>query len=68
MYFHQVEVDSRDRIKTAIITHRGLYVYNTMPLNLCNAFATFQRLMERVLVTMISISFLVYIDDVLICA
>ena len=47
--FHQVEVDPRDRDKTAFLTHRGVYVYNVMPFGLCNVPATFQRLIKKVL-------------------
>ena len=68
MGFHQVEVDPRDRAKTAFLTHRSVYVYNVMPFGLCNAPATFQRLMEKVLGPLIGIGVLVYIDDVLIYA
>ena len=68
MGFYQVEVDPRDRAKTAFLTHRGVYVYNVMPFGLCNAPATFQRLMDKVLEPLIGLSVLVYIDDVLICA
>ena len=68
MGFHQVEVDPRDRAKTAFLTHHGLFIYNVMPFGLCNAPATFQRLMERVLGTLIRRGVLVYIDDVLIYA
>ena len=68
MGFHQVEVDPRDRAKTVFLTHRGFYVYNVMPFGLCNAPATFQRLMEKVLGPLIGLGVLVYIDDVLIYA
>ena len=66
MGYHQVEVDSKDRYKTAFITPKGLFVFNVMPFGLCNAPATFQRLMERVLHDRISRDVLVYLDDVLI--
>ncbi len=33
MGFHQVEVDLRDRAKTAFFTYRGLYVYNVEALS-----------------------------------
>ena len=68
MGYHQVEVDPKDRAKTAFLTHRGLYVYNVMPFGLCNAPATFQRLMEKILGVHIGHGVLVYLDDVLIYA
>ena len=68
MGFHQVEIDPRDPAKTAFLTHRCLYIFNVMPFGLCNAPATFQRFMERVLGSLIGLGVLVYIDDVLIYA
>ena len=66
--FHQVEVDPRDRAKTAFLTYRGVYVYNVMPFGLCNAPATFQRLMEKVLGPFIGLGVFIYIDNVFIYA
>ena len=68
MGFKQVEVDPRDRATTAFLTHRGIYVYNVMPFKLCNASATIQRHMEKVLGPLIGLGVLVYNDDVLIYA
>ncbi len=68
MGFYQVEVDPRDRAKTAFLTHRGVYAYNVMPFGLCNARATFQRLIEKVPGPMIGLGVLIYIDNVLIYA
>ena len=62
--FNQVEVDPRDRVKTAYLTDCGLYVYNVMPFCLCNAPVTFQRLIKRVLKTMIGLGVHVQINDV----
>ena len=41
-------MDPKDREKTAFITKYGTYEFNVMPFGLCNAPATFQRLMDRV--------------------
>ena len=65
MGYHQVGMEPKDRYKTAFLTHRGLYVYNVMPFGLCNAPATFQRLMEKVLGPLVGQGVLVYLDDVL---
>jgi hypothetical protein len=47
--YWEVELDSNDREKSAFTTHQGLYEFNVMPVGLCNAPSTFQRLMEYVL-------------------
>ena len=61
--YWQVEVDSSSREKTAFTTSDGLYEFKVMPFGLCNAPATFQRLMNRVLCDVNWVECLVYIDD-----
>ena len=46
--YWQVDMDEADRPKTEFTTGSGLYQFTVMSLGLCNALATFERLMERV--------------------
>lgn len=66
--YWQIEVKEEDRPKTAFVTHRGLYQFCVMPFGLCNAPATFERLMERVLGGLRWESCLVYLDDIIVHA
>ena len=51
--------------KTAFTTHVGLFEWNVLPFGLCNAPATFCRLMEMVLADILWKHCLVYLDDVI---
>lgn len=64
--YWQIEVDERDREKTAFITPDGLYEFKVLPFGLCSAPATFQRMMDGVLSDLKWQSCLVYLDDVVI--
>lgn len=64
--YWQVEVSPEDREKTAFCTHEGLFEFRVMPFGLCNAPATFQRLMDAVLAGLKWSSCLVYLDDIVI--
>ena len=64
--YWQVEVDEKDRPKTAFSMPSGLYEFQTMPFGLANAPATFQRLMQFVLQPLIPARCSVYLDDVIV--
>ena len=64
--YWQVELDPEDQEKTAFCTSEGHYEFKVLPFGLCNAPATFQRLMDLVLAGLQWSSCLVYLDDVLI--
>lgn len=66
--YHQVEVAEEDRPKTAFTSGSKLWQFRVMPFGLCNAPATFQRLMEIVLADLHWKILLVYLDDVIVYA
>ncbi|GFQ99505.1 retrovirus-related Pol polyprotein from transposon 297 [Trichonephila clavata] len=47
--YWQIKVEEADREQTAFITPEGLYEFNVMPFGLCNAPATFERMMDNLL-------------------
>ena len=55
-----------DKVKTAFSYGQGLWQFRVMPFGLCNAPATFERLMERVLNGLQWRTALVYLDDVIV--
>ena len=67
--FWQVPLAESAKEKTAFATRKGLYEWQVMPFGLCNATATFQRLMAKALMTITSEYgnlVLCYVDDILI--
>lgn len=67
MRFHQVMVNKPDCFKTAFLTHRIMYVYNVMRFGLCNAPATFERLIKMVLKQFLRFGMLINLEDVAVC-
>ena len=64
--YWQVGMEASSQPKTAFCAHSGLYEFTVMPFGLCNAPATFQRLMETVLHGLARDKCFVYLDDVLV--
>src|SRR5256886_11943601 len=62
--FWQVELDPKDREKSTFITRFGTYEFVVMPFGLCNAPATFQRLMNTILRDILWKFVMDYIDDI----
>ena len=64
--YWQVGVKEEDKTKTAFTSRSGLFEFNVLPFGLCNAPATFQRLMERVLRGLQWKEALLYLDDIIV--
>ena len=63
--YWQVSLSQEARVKTAFATHSGLFQFRVMPFGLCNAPATFEHLMDRVLQGLRWSCCLVYLDDII---
>ena len=65
--YWQVKVAEEDKCKTAFQAGTlGFFEFNRMPFGLCNAPATFQRLMERCMRDMNLRDCLIYLDDIVV--
>jgi hypothetical protein len=64
--YHQIEMEEKDKEKTAFICLQGLFEYNVMPFGLTNAPVTFQRMIDKTLKEYIGEFVIVYLDDIMI--
>ena len=64
--YWQIELEEDARKKSAFTTYNGLFEFIRMPFGLCNAPATFQRLMQRVLSGLEYKCCFIYLDDILV--
>ena len=65
--YWQVPIEEEDKEKTAFRTSSGqLYEFNQLPFGLCNAPATFSRLMDRTLAGLAWNICLYYLDDIIV--
>ena len=63
--YWQIQVDEED-IKTAFVTHMGLYEFVHIPFGLANVPAKLQQTMQAVLGEMICQLVMVYLDDIMV--
>lgn len=64
--YHQISLKPEDKQKTAFSTDKGHFEFNRMCFGLKGAPATFQRLMNRILVGLNGIKSFVYLDDIIV--
>ena len=66
--YWQIAMDPANHEKSAFVTHHGLFEFNRIPFGLCNAPATFQRLMQKVLACLEWHCCFIYLDDILVAS
>ncbi|XP_065144555.2 retrovirus-related Pol polyprotein from transposon 412 [Paramisgurnus dabryanus] len=64
--FYQIEVEEKDKAKTAFVCPLGFYEFNRMPQGVTNAPSTFQRIMEKCMADINLCEVLVFIDDIIV--
>jgi transposase InsO family protein len=68
MGYHQIELEERDKEKTAFSTKNGHWEYNRLPFGLKTAPATFQRMINTVLSGLTGTRCFVFLDDIVVYA
>jgi len=64
--YNQIKMHPRDESKTTFMTKTCCYCYKVMPFGLKNAGATYQRLMDKILATMLGRNVQAYVDDMVV--
>ena len=64
--YHNILIQPEDRNKTAFRTRYGHFEFNVMPFGLCNAPATFMRVMNNIFGKLYDECLICYMDDILI--
>ena len=64
--YWQIDLAPEDKTKTVFTIGQGLWQFQVMLFGLCNAPATFERLIERVLADVPQNRCVVYLDDLLV--
>lgn len=64
--FYQIPIRTEDTEKTAFTWKNGLFEFVRMPFGLCNAPATFQRVMDKIFSGQIRKFAIPYLDDIII--
>ena len=64
--YHNILIQPEDRNKTAFRTRYGHFEFNLMPFGLCNAPATFMRVMNNIFGKLYDECLICYMDDILI--
>ena len=61
--YNQVQIAKEDQLKTTFTTDWGTFAYKVMPFGLCNAPATFQRVMTQAFQDELRVSMEIFLDD-----
>lgn len=61
--YNQISITEEDKLKTTFVVEDGVYAYNRMPFGLCNAPATFQRIILHIFDQMSVGNFKAFLDD-----
>lgn len=64
--YNQIKMRTENEDKTTFVTDQGTFCFRVMPFGLRNAYATFQRIIDKVFKEQIRLDVEVYVDDILV--